>query len=96
MEDFSEGGVVSGLYFGPGSPLNWGKDLATLVSKAPNEDPIVIAKETFLCAARLHAHFWNKSEFSNAFWLRGRQWVHGRGRDEWETSMKGAKDGEWH
>ena len=30
MEDLSEKGVVSGFYFGDGTPLNWGKDLAQL------------------------------------------------------------------
>ena len=30
MEDLSEDGVLSGLYFGEGTPLNWGLDLAQL------------------------------------------------------------------
>ena len=95
MEDLSNDGIDSRFYFGPGSPLNRGKDLAALTSKFPNEDPAVIAEESFKCAARLHASFWGTSEFSDARWLRGWQWTRGKGKEEWEIRMKGPLNGEW-
>ena len=96
MEDLSIDGIDSGLYFGPGSPLNWGKDLAALTSQFPNEDPAVIAEESFKCAARLHAPFWGTSDFSDASWLRGWEWTRGRGegKEEWDARIKGPQNGE--
>lgn len=36
MEDLSLKGIQSGYFFGPGSPLNWGKDLTVLLSHVPS------------------------------------------------------------
>ena len=94
MEDLSETGIVSGLYFGAGSHSNHGKDLAKLTSRCPGVCPLRITRETFLCIAQLHATFWNTTEFSKVPWVRGSQWVHGGGRDEWESSMAQAIIGE--
>jgi len=35
MEDVGEG-IQTGYFFGPGSPHNWGRDLAKIVNSIPN------------------------------------------------------------
>jgi len=74
MEDVGAG-VQTGLFYGPGSPLNWGKDLNKITNSIPNppsaED---VANATFLMAARLHAKFWKSSELKEQPWLRGSVW----------------------
>eukprot|EP01031_Cornospumella_fuschlensis_P047072 gene47072-57646_t len=47
LEDLGVSGIQSGYFFGPGSPLNWGKDLPALLAKVPRE---VSAKEVALDA----------------------------------------------
>jgi hypothetical protein len=74
MEDVGAG-LQTGLFFGPGSPLNWGKDLDKITKSIPNpptgED---VAREAFMMAARLHAKFWKSPELKEQTWLRGSVW----------------------
>jgi len=75
MEDLSVGCVQSGYFFGPGSPLNWGKDLDALVTtKFPME---VVARDTFRRAASLHATYWKDESLLQHKWLRGQAWRRG-------------------
>ena len=66
-----------------------------ICSKFPDVSPVIVARETFICVARLHASFWNNQDFSEAHWVRGHKWMRGEGAEEWEASMKWAKDGEF-
>lgn len=75
MEDLSSGALQSGYFFGPGSPLNWGKDLDALVTtKLPAE---VVARDTFRRAASLHATYWKDESLLQYKWLRGQAWRRG-------------------
>ncbi len=78
MEDLSAHGIQSGYFFGPGSPINWGKDLPAILAKVPAPQPTVfeVAKRTFLQAARLHGRYWqDRSVFAQYDWLRGHDWL---------------------
>eukprot|EP01125_Pyxidicula_operculata_P004061 TRINITY_DN1578_c0_g1_i1.p1 TRINITY_DN1578_c0_g1~~TRINITY_DN1578_c0_g1_i1.p1 ORF type:complete len:417 (+),score=97.55 TRINITY_DN1578_c0_g1_i1:23-1252(+) len=94
MEDLSSGGVQSGYFFGPGSPLNWGHDLKQKLSKVPNVDQLTavdIARATFIEIAKLHKFFWKKEDILKNSFLRGSQWVLGNGRESWEAAQNQAK-----
>ena len=88
MEDVGRG-IQTGLFFGPGSPHNWGKDLGKIVNSIPNppsaED---VARETFLMAARLHAKFWGSSQLQGHSWLRGSTWV----ESAWRAAQNQSAD----
>jgi len=88
MEDVGVG-IQTGLFYGPGSPLNWGKDLNKITNSIPNpptgED---VARETFLMAARLHAKFWQSSELKDEAWLRGGVWE----ESAWRAAQNQSKE----
>lgn len=83
-------GVDSGLCFGGGSPLNWGRE-AAVAAAAAVATPEAAARSAFALAARWHAAFWRDSAaVAGAPWLRGAAWLRGGGRDEWEAAQAQA------
>jgi hypothetical protein len=73
MQDLTSA-VQSGYFFGPFSPLNWGKDLAVLTrgwDEGGGVDAASVTILAFTAAASLHAPFWNKYEDLKQFsWLK--------------------------
>ena len=83
LEDLSSSCVQSGYFFGPGSPLNWGKDLpAQLATNRPAGVNAMqqIARETSRKAASMHATYWMDRSLLEHKWLRS-EWLTGRGED---------------
>lgn len=75
LEDLSGSCLQSGYFFGPGSPLNWAKDLdAVVTTKIPME---VVARDTFRRAASLHATYWKDDSLLQHKWLRAQAWRKG-------------------
>lgn len=73
MQDLTSA-VQSGYFFGPFSPLNWGKDLPTLMRGWDVDIGLNAASVTtlaFAAAAAAHAPFWNKyEELKHLPWLK--------------------------
>ncbi len=100
MEDLSSTAMQSGYVFGYGSPLNWGHDLANQLERIPLEarkSPVEIAKQTFKQVAILHRTFWggrnmvlDDEDSTSTFWLRGCDWLHGKGMDSWLAAQNTA------
>jgi hypothetical protein len=90
MEDLSAVAVDSGVLFGPGNPNNWHRDdLTAQAVRAGNVPAHVVALETFRSVARIHARFWKDASLleKDNEWLRGQQWIQGRGKASWEASQ---------
>ena len=87
MEDLSSA-IQSGYFFGPGNPMNWGKDLHALTSSCSDVSSEAMAEEAFVLAARLHAAYWNSSQLLDHPWLRGSDWARGEGRESWENAQQ--------
>lgn len=85
--------IDSAVFFGPGSPHNWTKDLPTLTSQAPTVTAHQIAHQTFQAAAALHATHWKNQDLLNDShaWLRGQKWLRGHDRDSWEAAQGMAR-----
>jgi aminoglycoside phosphotransferase (APT) family kinase protein len=81
--------VDSAAFFGPGSPHNWGKDLAALTSRAPGVTDAQVARMTFAAIARIHARHWNDPALlgEGNEWLRGQEWLQGRNHESWEAAQ---------
>lgn len=96
LEDLSVDSLQSGYLFGPGSVLNWGKDLDNLIrtSNVNNVEYSMrdASMSCFLEAARLHAAYWQDRSLLKYDWLRATNWIEGQGRDAWETSQKFVLD----
>ena len=96
MEDVQDA-VDSGILFGPGNPNNWNRNLRDMISKfgwndgnSPPPDSREVALVTFREIAKIHARFWkNDMELlgSDKTWLRGQEWLQGKGRGSWEASQ---------
>lgn len=88
MEDLSTSGVQSGYFFGPGSPLNWDKDLEALTKLSPVP---VTAKDITLNAfeqiAKMHRTFWKDESLLSFSWLRCQDWLIDQGEDAWQASQ---------
>jgi len=95
MEEISgEEAVQLGHFFGPGSPLNWGKDLAVSTRGWDLSESRAVDL-AFEAAARLHAEFWRGGALRGVAWLRGAEWLEGRGRESWlaaQGAFSGALD----
>lgn len=91
MEDLSPEAVDSGVFFGPGNPNNWKRDLKAMVAQAGPKPPLAstVAKATFRDLARVHATFWCRSDLlsEDKNWMRGQEWLQGKGKDTWEASQ---------
>ena len=103
MEDLSESAVDSAVFFGPGNPNSWNKDLQSHVNRA-NEalgrtiSTSEVAEKTFRVMARIHAKFWKRKDVllsSDKAWLRGQSWLRGEGHESWEASQ-GLVRSIWH
>jgi hypothetical protein len=90
-----EGWVDSGIFFGPGNPNNWNRNLPDMLaactgpSSPPPPSSEEVALATFRAIAHTHAAYWkNESLLSSQYsWLRGHDWLQGKGRDTWEASQ---------
>ena len=90
MEDLHDA-IDSGVLFGPGNPNNWKRDLVQLSAKAGDPPPSSkqVALVTFREIAKIHATYWNNADLlmSDKVWLRGQEWLQGKGRAKWEASQ---------
>lgn len=82
----------SGYFFGPGSPLNQGKDLPKICAEAGNPHCKDVAAATFRAAAEVHARYWHDESLLGRSWLRGSSWVQGQGEEAWKQSQQTVKD----
>ncbi len=89
----------SGIFFGPGNPNNWKRDLqenikvayGVLDETSPSPpSSFLVAKTTFVAIAKTHASFWKQSSLLDPTndWLRGQKWLQGQGKDSWEASQE--------
>lgn len=96
--------IDSGILFGKGNPNNWTRDLPDLIDKAflrhedtgnPNIIPSSkeVALTTFREIAKIHAIYWKNSNLltSDKLWLRGQEWLRGKGKESWEASQNLAR-----
>ena len=91
MEDLTYHGLQSGLFYGPYTPLNWGKDLS-VVDKIPTPVTVKdVARDSFLQAARLHRCYWKDESLLQHSWLRATNWMQGNGKEAWDASMQTVK-----
>jgi len=86
MEDLSDC-VQSGYFFGGGSPLNWGKDLAALTSKFAGITAEDVTRVCFVEAARLHGKYWGQESLSELSFLRSSDWRKGDNKASWIASQ---------
>ena len=91
MEDLSNA-IQTGYFFGPGSPLNWGKDLTALTARASEVNMTDIVREISVMAAKMHATYWMRSELLDLNWLRGSGWLTGQDRVSWEASQQYVRE----
>lgn len=92
MEDLSQSAVDSGVFFGPGNPNNWKRDLPAMAARAGPNVPTAakVAKRTFVELAQVHAAFWCRTDLLDAQkydWMRGHAWLKGEGKESWEASQ---------
>lgn len=89
MEDLSESTVDSSVFFGPGNPHNWSKDLVTLSAKGGNAPMEIVAETTFVSIAKVHARYWKSEALLNDkyAYLRGHAWLQGQGKESWEGAQ---------
>ena len=89
-------GAQCGAFYGAGSPLNWGKDLAAACaagggsgsgsgSGAPPPPVEAVTAAAFAAAAALHAAFWRAPELLAHEWLA-------RSEGEWLAAQRSAAD----
>jgi hypothetical protein len=90
MEDLSEC-VQSGYFFGPTSPLNYGKDLAK-ITEGLDFSAEQVAAASFEQAAILHAKFFGDESLLQSTYLKGADWRRGEGKKGWDgwQGMAGA------
>lgn len=103
MEDLSHNYIDSGILFGPGNPNNWKRNLHKMLSEAypdsalPPPSSFVVANQTFLAMAQVHAVFWKDPTLlnpQNEAFLRCADWVQGKNQSTWEGSQ-GFIQGIW-
>jgi hypothetical protein len=86
----------SGYFFGPYSPLNWGKDLRALMRGWDADcglDVQSVTQLAFAAAASAHAPFWNKfDDLKHLPWLRGVGWRDGEEEALWTGFQRQAAD----
>jgi hypothetical protein len=89
MEDIHNA-IDSGVLFGTGNPNNWKRDIKAISSKAGSPPPSSehVAMVTFREMARIHAVYWRCETLLSPekIWLRGQEWLQGKGRKSWEAS----------
>lgn len=91
--------VQVGYLCGPGSPLNWNKDIDELTISARNHYPMFdeeallynITLQIFRLAANIHGTYWeDKNLLHSLDWLRGRQWILQEDQESWNRSQNHA------
>jgi len=95
MEDLSLSSptyVDSGILFGPGNPNNWTRDLKGMIAKAYDDrskppSGAEVANITFKAIAKVHANFWKDTTLLDHTWLRGSNWIQGKGEAAWKASQ---------
>eukprot|EP00727_Mastigamoeba_balamuthi_P011201 m51a1_g6703 hypothetical protein (484) ;mRNA; r:99589-101260 len=98
MEDLRAAGYVQmGELFGGGSPLNWAADTraaeALYAAGGGCADVRALTVAAYRAAAGLHAPFWGcRGLLPELHWLRGSDWVRGRGRESWEAAQAMARE----
>jgi hypothetical protein len=95
MQDLSlnEQAVDSGIFFGPGNPNNWNRDLEKLTSKIESPPTAYeVASKTFLKMAQIHAKFWQNQDLLEYDWLRGSGWVKCIDRNSFDSSQQIIND----
>lgn len=88
LEDLSSC-VQAGYFFGEGNVNNWGRNLV-VEKKGVVMSPSEVTRAAFSVAAKLHASHWNNPGLrgnGSLTWLRGSEWLDGKGRDSWEASQ---------
>jgi hypothetical protein len=87
--------VDSGIFFGPGNPNNWARNLPAMIASAYDcvtdaPSAAAVATRTFQAIAHTHAAFWKKPSLLDPSndWLRGQEWLQGKGKDSWEASQQ--------
>jgi hypothetical protein len=97
MEDLNAC-TQTGHFFGPGTPLNWGKDLKESMSRVNvgNEDDyiteIAISAKSFSIAANIHAKFWKDDNLVSVPFLRGCDWFSNNGECSWLKAQQSSVD----
>ena len=89
MEDLKDA-TQSGYFFGPGSPLNHGKNLEEICERAGNPHCKEVAAATFRAAAELHARYWEDESLLKLPWLRGSSWVQCTDEESWTRAQQTA------
>ena len=96
--------VQTGYFFGGGSPLNWGKDLESIVSskglslKPTNSSsqtnvPLIVAEAACLLAAKYHGEHWLQSDLLDGnIWLKASDWFVGKGKESWQAQQAYIRD----
>jgi hypothetical protein len=91
--------VQTGYFFGGGSPLNWGRDLESIVnskglSLKPSNDtsttnvPELVAEASVLLAAKYHGKHWMRKDLLDSkFWLKGSDWYVNKGEQSWQAGQ---------
>lgn len=91
MEDVQDA-IDSGVLFGNGNPNNWKRNLPEIAAKAGSPPPSSrqVALVTFREIAKIHATYWRQGDLltPDKAWLRGQEWLQGKGRESWEASQK--------
>lgn len=97
--------VQTGYFFGGGSPLNWGRDLAAEVaskglSLCPAESTTsagnvteLVAEAACLLAAKYHGEHWLRADLlAGQSWLKASDWYVQQGEASWQAGQKYTRD----
>ena len=91
MEDLSDG-ITASLCFSVEPPINQGMEPSEQGRTKLFTDHLEIFRQSFFAIARFHALFWG-ADFHTMPWLKGYQWMQGKGRAEWECEINTLKSG---
>mmetsp|Transcript_4483 Transcript_4483/g.7330 ORF Transcript_4483/g.7330 Transcript_4483/m.7330 type:complete len:446 (+) Transcript_4483:69-1406(+) len=86
MEDLSDA-VQTGYFFGPGSPLNWNKDLHAQMNRIPDATLEEILTEAMKVAGQFHGIFWMQETLLEKSWLHGVEWMRGENEESWKAGQ---------
>lgn len=85
--------VDSGLCFGMGSPLNWTRqgEVESIALAYPTVTPQACALSAVTLAAALHRRYWMNKELLQHDWLKGSDWMCGRGEASFHAAQAQAR-----
>jgi hypothetical protein len=78
--------VDSGIFFGPGNPNNWKRDLQAMKGD-DTSTAAEVASVSFKAYAQLHAKFWKDESLLQLPWVRGSDWVQGKSKESWQGTQ---------